>query len=163
MENTLLAIIAVAGTLLGSVVAYLFQRKSSAQAEVFAHQQQLRAERMTAYSYFAGAISEGLRGELNRWHRAEGNPDSPEALDARLESYRLRSISLHAMYRVQLVAADQALRGTVRDIYERMTLIHKADSEAELDMGIEEARGKLAGFMILAAQDIQSMSNVVTN
>ena len=163
MENTLLAIIAVAGTLLGSVVAYLFQRKSSAQAEVFAHQQQLRAERMTAYSDYAGAISEGLRGELNRWHRAEGNPDSPEALDARLESYRLRSISLHAMYRVQLVAADQALREAARDIYERTTLIHKADSEAKLDRGIEEARGKLASFMILAAQDIQSMSNMVTN
>jgi hypothetical protein len=42
MEVVLSSLIAVAGTLLGSITTFTLQRRSSAQAEVFARSLQLR-------------------------------------------------------------------------------------------------------------------------
>ncbi|MDQ4033704.1 MAG: hypothetical protein M3332_16240 [Actinomycetota bacterium] len=50
--------IAVAGTLLGSIVTYVFQRVNAGRAERFARQEPLRQERIATYSGFAGAITE---------------------------------------------------------------------------------------------------------
>ena len=135
MESVTLAAIAVAETLLGSTVTYVFQQRTSGRVARFSFQQQLRSERMTAYSDFAGAIVNGIRklthfrhfrhrvsfhvpptaisefrrGQLDRWYREEENPDSRAYFEARLESYRLRSAALHALARVQLVAPGQTL------------------------------------------------------
>ena len=155
MESELGAIIAVAGTLLGSSITYLFQRRSSDRAEAFAFRQQLRAERMTVYSDFAGAISDFRRGQQDRWHRANEHRDSSAAFDSRLEAYRLRSASLHALFRVQLVAADQILIEAARHAYELTSSINQAASETELGTLAVKARDQLQNFVENASRDVQ--------
>ena len=56
MDAELTAAIAVAGTLLGSAVTYLFQQRVAQRAEAFSQSERLRQERLAAYSAFAEAI-----------------------------------------------------------------------------------------------------------
>jgi len=107
MDGAITAIIAVLGTLLGSIMTYVFQRKSSERAERFSTQQQLRAERMAVYSDFGGALAEARRGQYDWWNRRNEAPDGPDCFAARAEAYRLRGLALHALFRVQLVAGSQ--------------------------------------------------------
>ena len=60
MTNAIPAIIAVAGTLLGSALTYIFQSKKSS-----AFQRELWAERMSAYSSYLAALTEFRRGQLD--------------------------------------------------------------------------------------------------
>jgi len=61
------SIIAVAGTLLGSTTTYVFQRLTAGHAEEFARNEQLRQERLAAYSAYAGAITELRQGVIAVW------------------------------------------------------------------------------------------------
>jgi hypothetical protein len=107
MQGILTAAVAVAGTLLGSAVTYWFQGKASKRAESFSFQQQLRAERVIAYSDFAGAISQFSTAQDHRWFRKKEDPDSHASFDARIERDKLGSNAYHALTRVQLLADIQ--------------------------------------------------------
>jgi hypothetical protein len=56
MGAALASVIAVAGTLLGSVVTHVLQRRTAGHAERFARDERLRQERLTVYSVFAEAV-----------------------------------------------------------------------------------------------------------
>ena len=90
MQSAIIALIAVAGTLLGSTATYIIQRRTTREAARLSFQEQLRSERITAYSDFSGAISEFRGGQFDRWHRENENYKGRAALEARLRSYRLR-------------------------------------------------------------------------
>jgi hypothetical protein len=107
----LASMIAVAGTLLGSTIAYVFQRSNTARAESFARDERLRQERIAAYSAYAGAITELRRGVITLWfirHR-HGDSSNADVRDARIESDRLGASAAHARFRVQLLAGDADL------------------------------------------------------
>src|SRR5208283_5237958 len=55
----------VLGTLLGSALTYVFQRKSAERSETFSFRQQLRSERISAYTAFAVAATEFRRGQYD--------------------------------------------------------------------------------------------------
>jgi membrane protein YqaA with SNARE-associated domain len=50
VNAALASLIAVAGTLLGSLITYRFQRLSTYRAEAFARGERLREERLATYS-----------------------------------------------------------------------------------------------------------------
>ncbi|MER7664471.1 hypothetical protein [Streptomyces sp. NPDC096193] len=50
------AVIAVIGTLLGSLITHVFQRQTTERAAQLARSEQLRQDRISAYSAFAGAL-----------------------------------------------------------------------------------------------------------
>jgi membrane protein YqaA with SNARE-associated domain len=60
-------VIAVAGTLLGSVAGYVFQRLNAGRTERFARDERLRQERMAAYSGYAGAVTDLRRAVVSLW------------------------------------------------------------------------------------------------
>ena len=64
MNAVLASLIAVAGTLLGSLSTYLFQRRNALRAETVARDERLRQEQLAACSEFAAAISELKRGVI---------------------------------------------------------------------------------------------------
>ncbi|GAA0667776.1 hypothetical protein GCM10009535_54580 [Streptomyces thermocarboxydovorans] len=155
MNGVLSALIAVVGTLLGSVVTHLFQRKASARDQVFAAQQQLRADRMAVYSDFAGALTEFRRGQQDRWHREGEDPAGSAFLEAPAEAYRLRGLALHALFRVRLIASSRTLMDTAQHAYALTSAMHKAADRLELSSAGEQAREALEQFIELASSDVQ--------
>ncbi|MFE6284528.1 hypothetical protein [Streptomyces sp. NPDC057877] len=155
MNGLLSALIAIAGTLLGSAVTHAFQWKASAREQVFAAQQQLRADRMAVYSDFAGALTEFRRGQQDRWHRQDEDADGAAFVEARNEAYRLRGIALHALFRVQLIASAQTLIDAAQEAYALTTGLHKAGDRAELKDRADRARAVLEEFIRHASTEVQ--------
>jgi hypothetical protein len=155
MDGAISALIAVLGTLLGSAVAYRFQRKSAERNESFAHRQQLRTERMAVYSDFAGAVTEFRRSQYDRWHRKNEDPDGAAAAEARQESYRLKGVAQHELFRVRLIASSPAVVEAARNAFEAASAIHNAASKPQLRGNGNEAKGSLEHFIALASVDVQ--------
>ncbi|WP_330282260.1 hypothetical protein [Streptomyces sp. NBC_00588] len=153
MDSAIPLLIAVLGTLLGSTATYVFQRKSSEQAENLAHQRQLRSERMAIYSKFAEAVTELRRCQYSRWHADQENPgnDSEAALEAR----RLRAVAQHAVFRVQLIASNPALHESARNAFDAASDMHHASSSEQLRAKGDEAGDTLTRFIALASGDVQ--------
>ena len=156
MAASVSAIIAVLGTLLGSALTYVFQRRADARSHEFSFHQQLRTERIAAYTAFAVACSEYRRGQHDRWRRQDEEPGGAAAFNARIESYRLKGIALQALLQVPLVANDGALVGVAKQAYDLTTLLHRSATPAELDIESKKAKSEVESFIVLASHDVQS-------
>jgi len=95
------SLIAVFGTLLGSLSTYLFQARSAARAEASARAERLRQDRLAACSEFAAAITKLKAAVVGAWLRRE-DPDQHRA--ARAEADRLGSLAESARFRLLLVS-----------------------------------------------------------
>ncbi len=62
---------------------------------------------------------------------------------------------MHALFRVQLVASNQAMVDAARHAYELTRGIHKATTKTELWIAGDRARERLDDFLRLASLDIQ--------
>lgn len=155
MDGSVSALIAVLGTLLGSTVAYLFQRRSAERTESFTHRQQLRAERMAAYSDFAGAVTEYRRSQYDCWHRKNEDPDSTATSEARLESYRLKGVAQRELFRVRLIASSTTVVEAARNAFEAASRLHNASDKTELRGNGNAAKEILERFISLASNDVQ--------
>ncbi|WP_334313641.1 hypothetical protein [Streptomyces sp. HD] len=102
MEPIWTSVVAVAGTLLGAVVTYPFQRLA-------AKQQRLRDERIAAYTSFATAVEDFRHGQAERFFRKQEDPDGEAYQRAYHEGHRLRKVACQAFYRVKLVTEDDTL------------------------------------------------------
>ncbi|MDT0318484.1 hypothetical protein [Streptomyces millisiae] len=155
MAGVLSALIAVFGTLLGVALTQRSQRQATARDQAFAARQQLRSERMAVYSDFAGAVTEFRRGQQDRWHRRDEDPEGPAAHETRIEAYRLRGVALHALFRVQLIASGPPLVDAARQAYELTSGTHKASDKTELSALSDRAREALEHFVRLASADVR--------
>jgi hypothetical protein len=155
VDGAISALIAIVGTLLGSAVTHAFQRKATARDQLFAAQRQLRSDRMTVYSDFAGALTEFRRGQQDRWYRRHEDPESIAFVEARTEAYRLRGTALHALFRVQLIASTQTLIDAAQDAYALTSTLHKAVDKTEVQALATQAREVVEQFIKLASSDVQ--------
>ncbi|MFF3287629.1 hypothetical protein [Streptomyces sp. NPDC003023] len=149
------AVIAVVGTLLGSAATHFFQRQSAERGAVLARAEQLRQERISAYSSFAGALVDYRRGQNDRWHRARDFPDSALAEESRIDSYRLRSGAHQALIRVQLVCDDPQTLALAASAFEITNCMHEAPDEADRSLRSEQARETLSEFIGAAAPSVR--------
>jgi hypothetical protein len=154
MEAVLASLIAVAGTLLGSIITFTFQRRSSAQAEVFARSRQLRQERLTTYSAYAGAVTALKQGTVALWFRLQGDPDSPEARQAFTECDRLGAATENAQFRVRLLAEDDTLVALAASAFDAIGPIRRASTKTELAEREQELQDNLNAFIAAAAIQI---------
>ncbi len=154
------ALIAIAGTLLGTGVTYLFQRSSADRAADHAVAERLRQDRLNAYNTFADAAVEYRRTEIDRWHRMQdGNPDAE--LATRVESYAKRTEARSALLRVRLLTNDVRLQELGEKIMEATHAIHRAgDSQAKNACG-DESMGLIDAFVKHAGREIQSPSRTL--
>ncbi len=93
MEAIWTSVVAVVGTLLGSVITHAFQRQASRRSEAFARSEALRQERMATYSAFAEAAEQYRHGQADRWYRKKAEPEGEAFLVARDEAHRLRTVA----------------------------------------------------------------------
>ncbi|MFE7132032.1 hypothetical protein ACFVIM_14325 [Streptomyces sp. NPDC057638] len=149
------AAIAVIGTLLGSVITHLFQRRTTEREAALNRAEQLRQERISAYSAFASALVDFRRGQNDRWHRAREAPGSTVAEGARIDSYRLRSSAHQALIRVQLVCDDREALELATAAFEVTNCMHEAPDEEDRSRRSEQARETLSEFIGAAAPGVR--------
>ncbi|WP_329279952.1 hypothetical protein [Streptomyces sp. NBC_01451] len=154
MEVVLASLIAVAGTLLGSIITFVFQRRSSVQAEIFARSLQLRQERLTTYSAYAGAVTALKQGTVALWFRLQGDADSPETRQAFTECDRLGAATENAQFRVRLLAEDDVLVALAASASDAIGPIRRASTRAELIEREQELQDALNAFIAAAAIQI---------
>jgi hypothetical protein len=155
VEGLLASAIAVAGTLLGSTIAYIFQRFNAGRAERFARDERLRQERIATYSAFAGAITELRRGVISLWFRKQHEPKGDEVRAALTESDRLGAAADHARFRVQLVAEDPDLVALADAAFEPINAIRGAADRAELVEHENRSQDRLKAFIAAAGAQVR--------
>jgi hypothetical protein len=119
------SIIAVAGTLLGSTTTYVFQRLTAGHAEEFARNEQLRQERLAAYSAYAGA-----------------------------EADRLGAAADHARFRVQMLARDPDLVRRADAVREPIDAIFEAAALPELKEHETRSQELVKAFIAAAGDQV---------
>ncbi|MGW3650015.1 hypothetical protein [Streptomyces sp. NPDC000878] len=154
MEVVLASLIAVAGTLLGSIITFTFQRRSSTQAEVFARSLQLRQERLTTYSAYAGAVTALKQGTVALWFSLRRDADSPETRQAFTECDRLGAATENAQFRVRLLAEDDMLVTLAASASDAISPIRRAATRTELAEREQELQDALNAFIVAAAIQI---------
>jgi hypothetical protein len=76
MSAVLVSLIAVAGTLLGSLTTYLFQRQTARHTEATARAERLRQDRLVACGDFIAAVTEVKRAVITAWFRRDTRDDA---------------------------------------------------------------------------------------
>ncbi|MFB6613544.1 hypothetical protein ACFCV9_04890 [Streptomyces sp. NPDC056367] len=154
MEAVVASLIAVLGTLLGSVITLAVQRRTSAQAELFARSQQLRQERLATYSAYAGAVTALKQATVALWLRLQEAPDSPETRQAFAECDRLGAAAENVQFQVRLLAADSALVALAASAFDAIAPIRAAPTRTELVSREQDLQESLNAFMAAATTQI---------
>lgn len=149
------SLIAVAGTLLGAAVTFLFQRQQAARAEAHARERSLRDERLAASEAFAGALVDFRRGSYDRAHRQLG--PEPRKDVYRDEYYRLRSAAQRALLRIRLICDDTTVIDAATHALEAAEAIHDAVSAEGMKSAGELARSAQDRFVQAAYVNVRAM------
>ncbi|MFF3845811.1 hypothetical protein [Streptomyces sp. NPDC002328] len=152
MEAVAASVIAVLGTLLGAGLTHRFQSRSVERTERFTRDERLRQERMDAYGAYAGALVNYRRILVHRWFREHEGASAEEVTEVRVEGYTLRSVAQEALFRVQMLAPDDALVERGRDVLTQIDLLVKAEDRPALDRRRDITRSLVTEF-VTAARD----------
>jgi hypothetical protein len=155
VNAALASLIAVAGTLLGSLITYRFQRLSTDRAEAFARDERLREERLATYSAFAGAISDLRRAVITLWFRKRDEAEERELAAAWVEADRLGAAATHARFRVQLVAEDADLVALADAAFEPIGAIGAATNRNDPLEHENKCQDALKAFITAAAAHVR--------
>ena len=155
MNSIITGLAAIIGTVFGSVLTYVFQARSTRQAQQFARDQQFWQERLAACSAFAGVLTDFRRSQNDRWHREQEDPVGVPFISARDESYQLRAKATAAMCRVQLVGGDTELGQLAERALNITTEVHKAADEEDRETRGEKARLAVQDFLAGASSHVR--------
>ncbi|MET9962296.1 hypothetical protein ABZ128_25100 [Streptomyces sp. NPDC006326] len=103
MDTVLAGVVAVVGTVVGAWSSYLFQRRGAERAEAVSRQERIRQEQLTAYSAYAGAVTELKRAVITLWFRRRRTPRDGDLAAAQVECDRLGAAAEAAAFRLRLV------------------------------------------------------------
>jgi hypothetical protein len=109
------AIVAVAGTLLGSGLTYLFQRLTLRRTAAEARSEKRREEFTNAVAAYASVAARLRRAEFDRAMKRLEGVKSEEREAVRQETYHLRAEAQSAYYLVRLLADPDIDGELVRD------------------------------------------------
>ncbi|WP_338496080.1 hypothetical protein [Streptomyces sp. SJL17-4] len=154
MEAVLASLVAVAGTLAGSVMTFAVQRRTSARAEAFSRSQQLRQERLVTYAAYAGAVTALKQATVALWFRLREAPDGPEARQAFAECDRLGAAAEDAQFRVRLLAEDATLVALAVSAFDAVAPLRTASDGAELADREQDLQRALNAFVVAAAPQV---------
>jgi hypothetical protein len=155
MSSTVSAMVAVAGTLLGSVATYLFQRNAFDRQTRVARDERYRSERLAAYAEFAAAATDLRRAAYDRWHRYQEEPSGNAFFAARDEYYKLYAEARNSQLKLRLLTDHRDLAELGYQAVELATDIKDADSEPERARRGENAKVALDNFVEAASADLR--------
>jgi hypothetical protein len=152
MQAVLVALIAVMGTLGGSIVTGVLQRRHTDRAAALAHQERQRQEQRAAICDLAEALVELRRRQIWRWSTRRdygtGNETYREAKDACFEA---RTESRACLLRVRLTGVPASVVDLAVVAFEASIIIEEASEEAELTQRAEVSRTAMDSFVAAAA------------
>jgi hypothetical protein len=156
MEVVATSLIAVLGTLLGSAVTHLFQRRTALRAEQFTLSERLRQERIDAYCTYGGALANYRRGQMDYWFaRHDGRPIEEKSIHELLrEAQRLRAAAMEAMFRTELLTHSAELDALGRRALKAVDGIPGAQSQNELAPLREASRSVIYEFIAASRRHI---------
>ncbi|MFB7241079.1 hypothetical protein CW362_24785 [Streptomyces populi] len=144
MDQVLISLVAVGGTLMGALLGYVLQRQSAD-----------RSERKAAVLTYTGAITETIRGQQDWWYRQDENPEGPEHRAARIEAHRLRGVARQAINGIAFYVDDDGLLDLAEATFQVASDIHRADGRGELDTRTAAARESLRIFIHHASEKVR--------
>ncbi len=149
--------VALAGTAVGAVLSYAFQRLNMNRSEDVSKRERLRVERMTVYSEFASALFEYRRAQVRRYHLALSDSGEHELELAETESRIQRSRAWTAFYRLDLLTDDsQVIEAADRALSTLRHFHSAADTTAHIDQHSKRARDEIDEFVKKAKSSIPS-------
>jgi hypothetical protein len=149
----LTSVIAVVGTLLGSVITYHVQRRTLERTLAEARYERARKEFLEASSALASAAMTLRRASYDRWKERRSSTDGKESDEARHEVFRLRVEARTAYYHLRLLADpvedDELVKHAAKTVEEAG---HVADAESfpEVRKRDQEARRDIERLVDLA-------------
>lgn len=135
------SVVAVLGTLLGSLATYAIQRSTVRQQQALAGAERRRQERVDAISAYADALTTYRRVKMDRWHSVDEDRDDREAM--RRQDYEVRATAVSARLRVELLIDDQDLREQCQLALETVDAIKPGSSPKDFGQGRDESRAAL--------------------
>ncbi|QNS06556.1 hypothetical protein [Streptomyces xanthii] len=159
MEVVATSLVAVLGTLLGSSLTYVFQRRTALRAEQFTRGERLRQERIDAYSAFAGALANFRRGQMDYWFakHADRLTDGESVHDLQREAQRLRAADLEAMFRAEMLTPSPELDAKGRQALRAIDLIRETDDRDTLAPARDASRSAIYDFAAAARHHIPGL------
>ncbi|MGA4875602.1 hypothetical protein NCG97_15115 [Streptomyces lydicamycinicus] len=156
MEAVVASVVAVLGTLLGSGITHVFQRRAADRSEGFARAERLRQERIDAYCAYAGALLEYRRVLVHRWfvlhEGGRGGEDTPEL---REEVYKTRYSAQEAMFRAQMVTDDREILDRSEQVMSATTELHRARDRETLTALRATTRQGIRDFIAATARYVR--------
>lgn len=149
------SVVAVVGTLLGSLATHYFQRRNRADAEHFERSERLRQERVSAYTAFGGALVNLRRTSKDRWYAIHDQRDGADPELLRYETYRLYTTAQEALFRVQLVSASSDLIELGRQALDDVDRIKPDLERDEFARLRDTSRKSVFGFMEAARKHVE--------
>jgi len=154
VEIIVTSVVAVVGTLLGSLATHYFQRRNRADAEQFERNERLRQERVSAYTAFGGALVNLRRVHMDRWYAIHDRRDGADLESLRYETYRLYTTAQEALFRVQLVTGSKALIELGKQAIETVDRMKPNLSAEEFTSVRDTSRQSVFGFMEAARKHV---------
>jgi type II secretory pathway pseudopilin PulG len=158
VDASFASVIAIAGTLLGSALTYLFQIKQSRRAETRDMLQRLRQERLTAYTEFVAAATDYRRSAFTHWYRKQEDSNGRDFLDARAEADRLDALVDRAITQIRLLSSDDSLIAAAQLVRSFAEGIRKAESREERDAQADHCQAALDQFVDHASEQLVPQS-----
>ncbi|TXK35616.1 hypothetical protein [Nonomuraea sp. C10] len=147
MSAIVTSIIAVTGTLLGSLMTYLLQRRSIERSERFARTERLRGEQIKIYSDFARMVLDFRRAQRRAWAERAKDKNSEAFRTAEDEVLRARAAGWTALYQVELITEDVEIRRLANRAMELAGSMNKAESTDAVKALTPEVRAAVENFV----------------
>jgi hypothetical protein len=152
VSTILVSLIAVAGTLLGSLTTYLFQRRTALHAEGTARAERLRQDRRVACGDFVAAVTDVKRAVVTAWFRRETKDDAwrTAMTDADIKGAAAEGAQL----RMLLLTDDDHLRQLSDDLIAEPDVLRSATDRNDLRTREAAFAAKRAAFIAAARSHI---------
>lgn len=147
------SVVAVLGTLLGSLATYAIQRSTVRQQQALAGAERRRQERVDAIAVYAEALTTYRRVRMDRWHSVNEDRDDQDVL--RRQDYEVRAAAVSARLRVELLIDDRELREQCHLALEVIEAMRPGISSEEFDQGRNGSRTALTRLVDTARKFLE--------
>jgi hypothetical protein len=155
VNGVLTSVIAVAGTLAGSSLTYLFGRLTARRTERVARDERLRQDRIAAYAAYVGAITELRQALISLWFVERERPEAPAVRDAHTEADKRGAAAHHARFTVALLTDDEELLRLAGEVFGPVDALAEAKDRAQLKALEDRSEELLAAFIRAAARQVR--------
>ncbi|MEE1782507.1 hypothetical protein PUR71_06165 [Streptomyces sp. SP17BM10] len=150
MNAIVTSTIAVLGTLLGSTVTHVFQRRATLRTEHTARLERGRQERLEVFGSYAGLLVEYRQAALHHWFCVHEGRDAEDEVELRRRSFETRSGAQRALFQLQLLVDEPDLLAAAGEAFGRIGRIDRAEDRQDVTVRRDGSREAIDAFVATA-------------